>query len=92
MAVGHLSRQAGGLDETHTSNVSTANFATYSECMDMNQAANNEAGTKAYADPTIVTLGTVAELTETLVDKCGGSGDAAFPDILENRFAPHRTC
>ncbi len=60
--------------------------------MDMNQAANNEAGTKAYADPTIVTLGTVAELTETLVDKCGGSGDAAFPDILENRFAPHRTC
>jgi hypothetical protein len=30
---------------------------------------------KEYADPTIVTLGTVAELTAT-VDKCGGSGDA----------------
>jgi hypothetical protein len=47
---------------------------------------------KAYEDPTIVTLGTVAELTETLVDKCGGSGDAAFPDILEQRFAPTDTC
>ena len=43
---------------------------------------------KAYADPTIVTLGSVTELTATLVDKCGGSGDSAFPDILENRFAP----
>jgi hypothetical protein len=47
---------------------------------------------KAYEDPTIVTLGTVAELTEVVVDKCGGSGDAAFPDILENRFAPTKTC
>ena len=50
-----------------------------------------EAGMKAYADPTIETLGTVAELTAK-VDKCGGSGDSAFPDILENRTAPHDTC
>ena len=41
---------------------------------------------KAYADPTIETLGTVAELTAK-VDKCGGGGDSAFPDILENRTA-----
>ena len=46
---------------------------------------------KAYADPTIETLGTVAELTAK-VDKCGGSGDSAFPDILENRFTPSNTC
>ena len=31
---------------------------------------------KAYEDPTIETLGTVAELTQE--DKCGGSGDAFF--------------
>ena len=45
---------------------------------------------KAYENPTIVTLGTVAEFTE--VDKCHGSGDTAYPDVLENRFAPDNEC
>jgi hypothetical protein len=45
---------------------------------------------KAYDDPTIVTLGTVAELTQ--VDKCGGSGDTAYPQILDERFAPDNEC
>ena len=40
---------------------------------------------KAYENPTIETLGTVAELT-AVVDKCGGSGDSAFPVQLEERF------
>lgn len=40
---------------------------------------------KAYENPTIETLGTVVELTE--VDKCGGSGDAKFPEILSEVFA-----
>lgn len=40
---------------------------------------------KAYENPTIETLGTVVELTE--IDKCGGSGDAAYPEILSTVFA-----
>lgn len=47
---------------------------------------------ESYTEPTIETLGTVAELTMTLEDKCGGSGDAAFPQQLEERFAPTGTC
>ncbi len=38
-----------------------------------------------YVDPTIETLGTVAELTQ--IDKCGGSGDSAFPAILSEVFS-----
>lgn len=45
---------------------------------------------KEYTDPTIETLGTVAELTQ--VDKCGGSADSAFPTLLEDRFAPDNEC
>ena len=40
---------------------------------------------KAYTDPKIVTLGTVKDLTQ--IDKCGGSGDAAYPQILSTTFA-----
>jgi hypothetical protein len=44
---------------------------------------------KAYENPTVVTLGKVAELTASVgePDKCHGSGDTAFPDILENKFS-----
>ena len=43
---------------------------------------------KAYGAPQIYTLGSVSELTEQtgIIDKCGGSADAAFPTLLENRF------
>jgi hypothetical protein len=46
---------------------------------------------KEYTNPTVVTLGTVAELTETVKpDKCGGSADAALPTQLKNEFGtPH---
>jgi hypothetical protein len=33
---------------------------------------------KAYEEPTIETLGTVSELTESTA-KCTGSGDASYP-------------
>jgi hypothetical protein len=43
---------------------------------------------KAYENPTIETLGNVAELTQ--VDKCGGSGDIYLPQILSEQFGtPH---
>jgi hypothetical protein len=45
---------------------------------------------KEYTDPTIETLGSVVDLTA--VDKCGGSADAAFPTLLEERFAPDNEC
>lgn len=44
---------------------------------------------KAYEDPTIRTLGTVSEMTQA---KCGGSGDSAFPDILEPKFGTPSEC
>jgi hypothetical protein len=46
---------------------------------------------KEYTDPTIATLGTVAELTATVEpDKCGGSGDAYLPQQLSEEFGtPH---
>ena len=47
---------------------------------------------KEYRVPTIVTLGTVAELTETGTDKCSGSGDLYYPQEQEQRFAPTGTC
>jgi hypothetical protein len=37
---------------------------------------------KAYEAPALVTLGAVRELTA--VNKCGGSGDAAFPQLDPN--------
>jgi hypothetical protein len=40
---------------------------------------------KAYEDPTIVTLGTVVELTE---HKCNGSGDSVFPQLTEGTESP----
>jgi hypothetical protein len=50
---------------------------------------------KAYTDPTIETLGTLAELTET-ENKCGGSGDAFHPQPpnpqLEEKYAPEGEC
>jgi hypothetical protein len=44
---------------------------------------------QSYEAPTISTLGTVRELTlgESGIDKCGGTGDAPFPQLLSNRFA-----
>lgn len=44
-----------------------------------------------YEKPTVMTLGTVRELTaQASPDKCGGSGDAAFPQQLSNDWgAPH---
>jgi hypothetical protein len=46
---------------------------------------------KEYSDPTIVTLGTVVELTAENPDKCGGSGDAfaEVQDILRNEYEPN---
>ncbi|HXR31563.1 MAG TPA: hypothetical protein VN752_10540 [Solirubrobacterales bacterium] len=40
---------------------------------------------KAYENPTIVTLGTVVELTE---HKCNGSGDSVFPQLTEGTNQP----
>jgi hypothetical protein len=39
-----------------------------------------------YVAPTIVTIGTVVELTQQL-DKCGGSGDQFLPQLLSPTFA-----
>jgi hypothetical protein len=55
--------------------------------MPVTQTTKWEAYVKEYADPTIVTLGTVAELTAT-IDKCGGSGDAFIEQPpLKEEFA-----
>lgn len=48
---------------------------------------------KAYEDPSIETLGTVAELTMSGGHaKCGGSGDTFFPSILENTIRNVDVC
>jgi hypothetical protein len=39
-----------------------------------------------YEEPTVVELGTVAELTQQ-IDKCGGSGDEFLPQLLSPVFA-----
>lgn len=42
---------------------------------------------KSYEAPRLGLLGTVSSLTASGEDKCGGSGDSAFPQILSERFA-----
>lgn len=47
-----------------------------------------------YEKPTVMTLGSVRELTADTnpsdPDKCGGSGDFALPQLLSNDFgSPH---
>lgn len=44
---------------------------------------------KPYEAPQVMELGTVQELTRENpdIDKCAGSGDSAYPDILTQAFA-----